>query len=340
MKKTLSLIAALSCATGSIAETEKADSRIKPLTEGQLSRDQITVAAVQLDSPWNFWAPIDPENDPADKMLPYIEQAAEDNADLVVFPELYLGMFRVPSPQTETVSQAAAAHNINVMVGCFEIIDEEGNYGNSTLIFDREGEIIGRYFKAAPAVGEGPRGWPPKANDPEWMMTAGNEFPTFDLDFGRVGIMTCYDGYFPEIPRILALKGAEIIIWPNARGGSIEKHLVQATMQYNYVHMITTNKAVGAGTMIAAWPNRIEEHVDEAEDAYIVSDLHLDHLRESRVKAREFHQRVPETYKEILQDWPVWEFYGREVEDVIPEPDLETRNKLVEMVSEEVSKSE
>lgn len=49
-------------------------------------------------------------------------------------------------------------------------------------------------------------------NDPEWRMNRGQGFPLFDLDFGRVGILTCYDGWFRETFRILSLGGAEVLV--------------------------------------------------------------------------------------------------------------------------------
>ena len=300
----------------------------------QIGTPKAKVAAVQIDSPWIWTLPIDPNNDPADKLIPYIDRAGSEDVDLIVFPELYLGMFRVPSPQTIKISQAAKRNNVNVIVGCFEIIDNEGNYGNSSLVFDREGEIIGRYFKAAPAVGATARGWPPVATDPEWMMKPGTEFPVFDLDFGRIGIMTCYDGYFPEIPRILSLRGAEIIIWPNARGGKIEDYLIRSTVHYNYVHVVSTNKAIGAGTSIAAWPHGMKLYVQRPEEAYIVSELDMTHLRTGRIHSREFAQRAPDIYIDLIREWPVWEQYGTSPKDVIPKPDLKRREEILKAIGE------
>ena len=52
-------------------------------------------------------------------------------------------------------------------------------------------------------------------------MQRGEDLPVFDLDFGRVGILTCYDGWFPESFRALSLKGAELIVWVNGRRASL-----------------------------------------------------------------------------------------------------------------------
>lgn len=326
------LTVAGACATAPAHEPVSPTSPIeyRPLSPSQLERETARVAAVQITGPWMWRVPITEENDPADLLLPYIERAADDGADLVVFPELYLGMFRVPSPQTEKISAAAREHAINVIVGCFEVFDEEGNYGNSTLIFDREGEIVGRFYKIYQAVGETPRGWPPLADDPEWMMVAGEELPTFDLDFGRIGILTCYDGYFPELFRTLSLKGAEIIIWPNARGGALEDYIALSNAHHNYTHMVATNKAIGAGTMIAQWPPRILERVDQPEEAYIIADLDMAHLRTARIYSREFHQVRPHVHAEITAPWEVWRHYDAVPDDSdAPEPSHETRREIL-----------
>ena len=302
----------------------------RPITADQLAHKSVRVAAVQITGPWNWQVPITEKNDTAAPLIPYIDRAGKDKADMVVFPELYLGMFRVPSPQTEAIAAAAKRNKLYVMVGCFEITNDRGDYGNSTLIFDRDGVIVGRYFKAYQAVGGAPYSWPPVPNDPEWMMTPGEECPVFDLDFGRVGILTCYDGYFPEMFRLLSLKGSELIVWPNARHGVVEDYIVRANVHQNYVHMVTTNKAIGAGTMIAEWPQGMKQQLTEAKEGYIIADLNLAQLRNSRVNAREFRQRRPAMFADLAKDFKVSENYGvNESGVVVPPPSEEAKEKLL-----------
>ena len=75
-------------------------------------------------------------------------------------------------------------------------------------------------------------------------MERGEGLPVFELDNGlRLGILTCYDGWFPEPARALSLQGAEMIVWINGRGGSVEDFIVQATMFQSHVAMVTTNQA-------------------------------------------------------------------------------------------------
>ncbi len=290
---------------------------IAPLSPAQLARPAVKVAAVQITGNWIWFGKRpagDPPGqggspDPADAVVKYVERAAADKVDIIAFPELYLGYFKVPSPATEKVAAAARKHRMYVMVGCFELTDDKGSYGNSTLLFDREGKIAGRYFKSHPAIGEGPYLWPPLPDDPEWMMTPGHEYPVFDTDFGRIGILTCYDGYFPEPWRILGLKGAEILFWMNARGGAVEDYIVKTASLQNVVHVVTTNKAVGSGTMICQWPQNIVRNCTEAKEEYISAELPLMLMRNARKHDRLFHQRRPEIYGEITKAYPMWEMY-------------------------------
>jgi predicted amidohydrolase len=79
-----------------------------------------------------------------------------------------------------------------------------GRLHNIAMVFDRQGNIVGHYVKVHPTRGELAKG-----------IEAGNAFPVFDLDFGRIGVCICHDLSFPESTRALALGGAEIIFWPH-----------------------------------------------------------------------------------------------------------------------------
>ncbi len=76
--------------------------------------------------------------DPTTAILPYIDRAAKDHAQLVVFPEYVLGRIQVPGPVTKKIAASAARNSIYVIVGCWEEFDD-GTYANTALIFDRAG---------------------------------------------------------------------------------------------------------------------------------------------------------------------------------------------------------
>jgi len=280
------------------------------------SGDVVKVAAVQVCG-YDKGYVARPGFDPTDSVVKYIAKAAGDGAQLVVFPEYHLGRIVVPGPVTEKISQAAAKAKIYVIVGCWEVY-KDNTFANAALLFDRQGKITGKYLKTHAAVDtfEGTPSYakPPEGrstdwfikNDPEWIMQKGQDLPVFDLDFARVGIVTCYDGWFPEPFRVLSLKGAEIIVWINGRGGHVEDFIVKSAMFQNSVAMVTANQAYGAGTMIADWPATIRALCPPKQEAYISATLDLKRLRRVRKHSRNYQQRRPELYGEILKTQTPW----------------------------------
>ena len=278
-----------------------------------LNRDLVRVAAVQISGYDKGDLPRE-GFDPASQLIPYIDRAGKDEAQLVVFPEYVLGHITVPGPETERISAAAKANSTYVIVGCWEGL-ADGKFANSALIFDRSGAIIGKYNKTHAAVdqyeGEPPWSSPPKGktrdwmlqNDPEWIMEAGQDLPVFDFDFGRVGVMTCYDGWFPEPARVMSLRGAEIIVWINGRGGSVEDFIVKSTMFQSHVAMVATNQAYGSGTMIgdtSHWPAGIIERAPDKQESYITAVINLKQIRTVRSTSRNFAQRRPDLYGDLV----------------------------------------
>jgi predicted amidohydrolase len=253
-----------------------------------------------------------PGHDPSEAVVTHIERAARDGAQLVVFPEYLLGRIAVPGPQTERIGRAAAAGKLYVVVGCWEVFEDD-TFANTALLFDRSGNVAGKYRKVHAAVdnheGQPPWSKPPRGkddrwfltNDPEWRMLRGDDFPVFDLDFGRVGILTCYDGWFPETHRILSLRGAELLVWINGRKGTVEDFIVKSSMFQNEVAMVATNQAYGAGTMIGQWPADILAAHTEPREGHITATIDLGKVRMARRNSRNLQQRRPEAYGEIVR---------------------------------------
>ena len=273
--------------------------------------DRVKVAAVQISGYDKGDLPRD-DLDPTAEIVRYIHRAGKDQAQLVVFPEYVLGHIPVPGPATQAIGAAARTQRIYVIVGCWEN-HSDGSYSNTALIFDRQGKIAGKYQKTHAAVdhfeGSPPWSQPPSGknrqwfleNDPEWTMQKGADLPVFDFDFGKVGIMTCYDGWFPEPARVLSLKGAEVIAWINGRRGMVEDFIVKSTMFQSHVAMITTNQAYGGGTMIGDGTVRILKAAPGREATYISATLNLSQLRRRRANSRNFQQRRPELYHQLTK---------------------------------------
>jgi predicted amidohydrolase len=250
--------------------------------------------------------------DPTEAIVSYIDRAGKDGARLVVFPEYVLGYIEVPGIETRKIAEAAVANRIYVVVGCWEV-RQGGAFANTALIFDRNGEIVGKYRKTHAAVdkfeGDPPWSRPPSGkdrdwfiqNDPEWIMEKGDDLPVFDLDFGKVGVLTCYDGWFPESFRVLSLKGAEVLVWINGGRGSVEDFFVKSVTFQSHVAMICTNQAYGGGTMIADWPTRMVARCPDRTEAYITGTVNLEKVRKARKFSRNFQQRRPDLYGELVK---------------------------------------
>ncbi|MHC1769736.1 MAG: carbon-nitrogen hydrolase family protein [Verrucomicrobiia bacterium] len=297
-----------------ICQPARAETNASPGgAKDKVNRDLVKVAAVQISGydKGDVWRE---GYDAADQLIPYIERAGQDGAQLVVFPEYILGRIPVPGPTTRKISAAAADHGLYVIVGCWEVYDD-ATFANTALVFDRAGTIVGKYHKTHAAVDhyEGTPAWakPPSGkspdwflkNDPEWTMQRGQELPVFDLDFGRVGILTCYDGWFPETFRVISLKGAELIVWINGRRGSVEDFIMQTAMFQSHVAMVCVNQAYGTGTMIGhpvRGPTILARCPDKTE-SYISATIDLKAVREIRETSRNFAQRRPDLYGELLQ---------------------------------------
>lgn len=91
------------------------------------------------------------------------------------------------------------------------------------MLIDRNGRVAGRYIKSHQALVEYERG-----------QTPGNEYPVFDTDFGRIGMLICWDAYFPEPAKAMANKGAEILLVSTA-GNPTYRHISRAKENGVYV---------------------------------------------------------------------------------------------------------
>jgi len=158
------------------------------------------------------------------KMLSYIERASQEGAELIIFPEMCLlgymvmdgknfeDFFALASDFSDTATkelvQSAQKNKINIIYGtATKSLEMEGIYYNSAVLITSNG-MIDFYHKAHLPTGS-------KAGTVFYeglYAKPGSEFPVFELDFARVGIEICYDIFFPEVSRILASKGAELII--------------------------------------------------------------------------------------------------------------------------------
>ena len=170
---------------------------------------------------------------------PLIAQAAEKKADLVVLGETitYYGLSKkaadvaepVPGPSTDYFGQLAKKHDLYIVAGLYERC--EPLVYNVAVLLGPDGRLVGKYRKVTLPRDEIAGGVAP-----------GNDYPVFDVRFGKVGMMVCYDGFFPEVARELANRGAEVIAWPVwgcnpllARARACENHVYVVSSTYEDV---------------------------------------------------------------------------------------------------------
>jgi predicted amidohydrolase len=145
------------------------------------------------------------------QFAPFIEDAARKKADLVVLGETltYAGVNStyadcaesIPGPSTDYFCELAKKHQLYIVSGLIE--RDRHQLFNVAVLISPDGKVVGKYRKVCLPDGEYDRG-----------MSPGSDYPVFDTRFGKVGMMICYDGFFPEVARELSNRGAEIIAWP------------------------------------------------------------------------------------------------------------------------------
>ncbi len=218
--------------------------------------------------------------DLADKppqFAPLIEEAGRRDADLVVLPEV-LTYYRtgrpmaevaepIPGPSTEFFGALARRFNLYIVAG---LVERDGRRIYNTAALDGpRGTVEGIYRKVTLPRSEIEEG-----------VHFGTEYPVFDTRFGRLGIMICYDGFFPEVARQLALNGAELIAWPVwecnpllAAARACENHvwLVSSTYMDPHDHWMITGMYDPAGQLVV-------QATEWGTLAFAEIDLHRRHL--------------------------------------------------------------
>lgn len=141
-------------------------------------------------------------------------EAARRGAHLVAFPESFPGAWRAPITWTPVneLGEIARETGVYIVGGFAEPVDSEGfRCYNALLLIGPDGNEIGRYRRTTPAhapwVYKGGDYW-----DFDWVKS--DDLPVFETDIGTIGLLVCSEVYSPELSRILALKGAELILMP------------------------------------------------------------------------------------------------------------------------------
>lgn len=178
--------------------------------------EKIKIAAIQMSTV-------------ADKMenvrtvKTYLEKIKDENPDFVILPEMFCCPYQTENfpiyaekeggPVWQQLSGYAKQYGIYLIGGSMPEKDAEGNVYNTSYIFDREGKQIGKHRKVHLFDIDVKGGQTFKESD---TLTAGDSNTVFDTEFGKIGVMLCFDIRFPELSRMMVNDGAKVIFVPAA----------------------------------------------------------------------------------------------------------------------------
>jgi predicted amidohydrolase len=227
--------------------------------------------------------------DNCEEFAPLIVKAAKQHADLVVLGETipYVGVKKqphevaepVPGPTTDYFASLAKQHGIHLVVGLYER-DEHVVY-NVAALLGPDGHLIGKYRKVCLPHREIEQG-----------VTPGNDYPVFQTRFGKVGLMVCYDGFFPEVARELTNRGAEVIAWPVWGCNPL---LAQARACENHVYLVSSTYCDSKGNWtISAVYNHAGEPIAKASNwgEIAIAEVDLNERYFWRNNLGDFHSMV------------------------------------------------
>jgi len=191
-----------------------------------------------------------------------IHEAAAAGADLVVLPELHLGAYfcqnedynhfdlaqSIPGPATDILSSVAKKLKIVIVSTIFEK-RAAGLYHNTAVVFDKDGSIAGKYRKMH--IPDDPGFYE------KYYFTPGDlGFKPIETSIGKLGVLICWDQWFPEAARLMALAGAELLIYPTAIGWDKQDSAEEQSRQLNAWITIQRAHAVANGIPVISC-NRI-----------------------------------------------------------------------------------
>lgn len=204
-----------------------------------------------------------------DKAIAGIKDAAAKGANIVCLQELFTSLYfcdvedyenfklaePVPGPSTDLLSAVAKEAGVVVIASLFEK-RAQGLYHNTTAVLDADGSYLGKYRKMH--IPDDP------AYFEKFYFTPGDlGYKMFETKYGKIGVLICWDQWYPEASRLTALMGAEILFYPTAIGWATSQDEATNTEQYNAWQTIQRSHAVANGVHVVS-VNRVGFEQDGA----------------------------------------------------------------------------
>lgn len=193
-----------------------------------------------------------------DKAITKIREAAAQGAQIICLQELFTSLYfcdvedydnfqlaePVPGPSTEALSKVAAELKVVVIASLFEK-RTQGIYHNTTAVLDADGTYLGKYRKMH--IPDDPSYYE------KFYFTPGDlGYKIFNTAYAKIGVLICWDQWYPEAARITALMGAEILFFPTAIGWHHLQDDITNSEQYNAWQTIQRSHAVANGLHVVS----------------------------------------------------------------------------------------
>jgi N-carbamoylputrescine amidase len=193
-----------------------------------------------------------------DKAITGIKDAAAKGANIVCLQELFTSLYfcdvedyenfklaePVPGPSTDILSAVAKEAGVVLIASLFEK-RAQGLYHNTTAVLDADGSYLGKYRKMH--IPDDP------AYFEKFYFTPGDlGYKMFETKYGKIGVLICWDQWYPEASRLTALMGAEILFYPTAIGWATNQDEATNTEQYNAWQTIQRSHAVANGVHVVS----------------------------------------------------------------------------------------
>jgi N-carbamoylputrescine amidase len=193
-----------------------------------------------------------------EKAVAKVREAARKGAKIVCLQELFTSLYfcdvedyehfklsePIPGPSTELLGKVAAEEGVVIVASLFEQ-RAKGIYHNTTAVLDADGAYLGKYRKMH--IPDDP------AYYEKFYFTPGDlGYKVFPTHFGTIGVLICWDQWYPEAARITSLMGAEILFYPTAIGWASSQDEDTNTEQYNAWQTIQRAHAVANGVHVVS----------------------------------------------------------------------------------------
>ena len=244
----------------------------------------------------------------------YIEKIKAENPDFVILPEMFCCPYQTENfpvyaekeggPSWQAMSDYARKYHIYLIAGSMPEADDVGKVYNTSYIFDRDGKQIGKHRKAHLFDINVKNGQHFKESD---TLTSGDHATVFDTEFGKMGVMICYDIRFPEFARTMVLDGARMIFVPaafNMTTGPAHWELTfRARALDNQIYMLGCAPARDTQAGYISWGHsivtdpwgKVMKQLDEKE-GILIEEIDLDREDQIREQLPLLKHRKSEMY--------------------------------------------